>query len=151
MLRRLIRFGVFLAAGLAILAYPAAFCLDRFAGRDAWFVADGKDPAIVKLERDQWAAEHTSGGSRDPKEIADLYGSRLGEHALRVILFSNDRLITPSEDPSMTLLRVEKSRENPLQKQTVDFFALWTAIGGGVAAVLGLLLLRLFGKSATVA
>ena len=149
MLRRLIRLGVLLAAGLAILAYPVSWGLDRLAGRDAWFVADGKDPLIVTLERDQWKADHASGGTRDPKEIADLYGSRLGERSLRVILFSKDRLITPSEDPSITLLRVDKSRENPLQKQTVDFFARWTAIGGGAAAVLGLLLLRLVRKSAT--
>ena len=151
MIRGLLKVGTIVAAAIAILAFPAALALDAIAGKDAWLVADGKDPAIVALEKSQWKAEHPDGKAANPREIVDLYGSPLGDAPVRVIAVSSERLVTPSEDPSLTVLRVDKSRENPLQKQTVDFAAMWAAVGAGAAALVGLLVLRLSRKRAPAA
>ena len=150
MLRRLIRLGVGLAAGLAVLALPAAWLLDTFAGGDYWLYEAKADAPTFALEKAQWRADHADGKSGSDEDVVSIYGAPFSRE--RVILASKDRVRRPEERPSLALLDVRKSKgENPLQAKTVLLLARYAAIGGAAAAILGLVLLRAVAKSPPIA
>ena len=120
----------FWGAGIAV---ALACVLDWGLGRDVILIAPHA-PAVVKVNR----ALYTSGDA-----VADLYGNALSK-PVRVIFPSETKLIVPPEDPYVLLLSVDKQRgENPLQAQTIWFFAKFAVGGFLVLGGVGLLLSRL--------
>ncbi len=125
---------ILLAAGasflaLALLGLGGAWAIDLFLGRDVRFIVPHA-PEVVELQRTLWF-------EGDP--VPDLYGIPAGE-TVRIVAPDAARLLTPSEDPSLTLMRVDKEKgENPLQVKTVWFAAQWGAAGLGLAGALLLL------------
>jgi hypothetical protein len=99
--------------GGVALVLVALFTADRALGRDVLMIAPHR-PAVVELNRMLYA-------EGDP--VPQLYGNPLSEKA-RVILPAEEKLIRPEEDPALLLFRVDKHQgENPLQAQTLWFFA----------------------------
>ena len=141
MLRRLIRLGGWLAAGIAVLAFPAAWLLDTLAGGDYWLYEPKADAPTLALEKAQWKADHADGRGGSDEEVVSIYGAPFSRE--RVILAAADRVHRPEERPSLALLEVRKSKgENPLQARTVSLLARYAALGGAVVALLGLVLSR---------
>ncbi len=116
---------VFGFAGLAVgvLAYPAAFALDRAAGTDA-LVVTAADAAIVEVNRATW-----DGTSK--AEVPGLYGSPF-KAPERIVFADPANLLHPKEDPTQTLYLL-KGSDHPLQAQTLFYFALPATIGGLIA------------------
>lgn len=80
-------------------------------------------PEMVSLNRDIWS---------HGEPVADIYGN---PSARQWVLFPpRENLVVPPEDPSLTLLL---ATDNPLQLQTVWFFAGWGAAASAVVALLG--------------
>jgi hypothetical protein len=99
--------------GGAVAVFLAAGTMDLALGKDVLLIAP-HDPSVVKLNREL----HMHG-----EPVPQLYGNPMSE-TIRVVLPARDRLIRPVEDPALLLLEVDKLRgENPLQTQTVWFFA----------------------------
>ncbi len=114
---------------LAVLSPSAAVVLDRGWGRDVILISP-HSPDVISVNKASW----TKG---DP--VVDIYGIRNGD-TTRVLFANPSHVITPDEDAGLTLLKVDKQAgENPLQAQTVWFFAKWLVLGGVVASALGLL------------
>ena len=137
---KLLRAGCLLALGVAVLAIPGGFLLDRVAGQDVVFVLPFAADA-VEVNR----------ATFEPGEsVASIYGTPVGGDVgqaasvgkpptTRVLFAKAERLIRPVEDPSLTLLKVDKQAgDNPLQAVTVAYLAKMTAAG---AAIVGVLLL----------
>ncbi|MDQ7006712.1 MAG: hypothetical protein Q9Q40_05735 [Acidobacteriota bacterium] len=105
--------------GGAALIFLAVGALDRFAGREVLMMAAYDTPTIA-INR----ALHVPG---DP--VAEIYGNPLSR-TVRVLFVGEPRIVHPREDPALSLLPVDKSAaENPLQVQTLWFFARFV-IGG---------------------
>ena len=115
-------------AGVAVLAPAAAAVMSSAWGRDVILIAPHA-PEAVEINKLSWS-------KGDP--VPPIYGIPTGG-VTRIVFAKADRVVVPSEDPSITLYRVDKQAgDNPLQAQTLWFFAKWFAIGGGSAAVVGL-------------
>jgi hypothetical protein len=124
-------------AGLAVgvLAYPAAFAVDRAAGTDA-LIVQAADADSVATNRGMWEIN----GS--PKaEVPGIYGSPT-KAPVRLVCAKAEALVRPPEDPSLTLYLMQAG-DHPLQAQTLWYFALPATLGGLVA---GALLLWLSGR-----
>ena len=125
-IRRLLLLGGF---GGAMLLPATGFLLDRLTGQDVLLIVP-HDAPTVELNQSLFL-------EGDP--VAELYGNPLAA-PIRVILPAADRLLRPTEDPTLLLLRVDKAAgENPLQARTVWFFLKFS-----VPAMLGLGVLGLF-------
>ncbi len=118
-------------AGLAVgvLAYPAAFVVDRAAGIEV-VVVQAADTASVETNRGLW---ELNGGEK--AEVPGIYGTP-SKGTERVVFAREADLLRPKEDPSRTLfLKREGNKE--LQSQTLWYFALLFSIGGiGAGAAL---------------
>ena len=91
------------------------------------------DESTVELNR----ALHSPGDS-----VAEIYGNPMGQ-TVRVIAPDKDRLVRPTEKPSLLLLAVDKQKgENPLQAQTIWFFSKFVIPGFVLVGIVGLLLPR---------
>ena len=115
--------GLILAAGAPALAWA----LDNFFGRDVIYLSPHA-PEIVRLNRFSWKAGDS---------VVALYGIPAND-PIRVIFPKASRILIPPEDTRLTLLQVDKQAgENPLQAQTLWFFARWIGLAGAVVALLG--------------
>lgn len=118
-------------AGLAVgvLAYPAAFAVDRAAGMDVILVSP-RDEAGIAIERFNWESE---GSPRAPVHIAEIYGNPFEKGAPTRLVFAKEgNLLRPKEDPATTLYLL-RGDDHPLQAMTLWYFALPSTIGGLVA------------------
>ncbi len=127
-----------LAAGLGVL--PAAWAVDRAAGREVLLVA-AADDASVDANRGLWVL---NGGAK--AEVPAIYGTPSKE-AVRVVLAGEGNLLHPKEDPSLTLY-LKSGDDHPLQSQTLYYFGVPTAIGGVLAGLALLFVARRTAKPA---
>lgn len=123
-------------AGIAagVLAYPAAFAMDRAAGTDA-LIVQAADPVSVETNRGLWELN----GS-EKAEVPGIYGSPT-KAPTRLVCAKAANLLQPKEDPARTLYLL-KGDDHPLQAQTLWYFALPSTIGGIVAGTVLLWLSR---------
>ena len=120
------------ALAASILTLVAAYVLDRGFGRTLQPVLQAA-PEAVALNR----SLHSEG-----EPVAEIYGVPTGS-PMRVLFVDKSRVIHPKEDPSLSLLLVNKQRgDNPLQVRTVWFIA-WR-LSGALAAAGALALLTVF-------
>ena len=123
---RLRQLAIRIGFGGAALLLLAAAGLDLALGEQVLLIAP-HDAGIVELNRMLYLPE-------DP--VVEIYGNPLSA-PVRVILRARDRLIQPSEEPTLLLLPVDKRKgENPLQAKTVWF--LFRHVAGGLI-LLGIL------------
>ena len=112
------------------LAYPAAWGIARTATEAILITPFHPSKVVVNREMD-------APDKKDPdfeKKVAALYGI-VSEKKL-VVFVPKERFLHPEEMPEMTLLPIDKDKgENPLQLQTIYFFAKWTVTGAGAAAI----------------
>ena len=127
-----LRASTFAALGVGVLAWPSAWLLDRFAGREVLIVVPA-DAASVEANRSIW----TKG-----EPVAPIYGTPSAAPA-RLLFPDESRILRPAEDPSLTLF-MEKQGEHALRSQNLLFASRYVAVGGIVAGILGLLLYRKF-------
>lgn len=127
-----------LVAGLAAL--PAAWALDRLAGREVLVVA-ASDEASVEINRGLW---ELNGGPR--AEVPSIYGTPTGA-PVRVVFAGEGRVVSPAEDPSLSLY-LKRGADHPLQTRTLYYAGSIAAAGGVLLGVLLLLLGRRRGKAA---
>lgn len=128
-LRRLLKlFGVGSLA-LLVTTLSGAFVLDRFLGRDVQLIVP-KPAEVVELERELW---------EPGQPVAAIYGVPVGG-TTRIVGPDPAKIVRPSEDRSLLLMRVDKQRgENPLQVKTVWFVTLRLILGLGIVSLVGLL------------
>lgn len=111
------RIAFVLGFGGAVTVVVAAAAMDLALGEDVLMIAP-HDPSVVELNRELYVPG---------EQVAQLYGNPLSE-STRVVSPASDRLIRPTEQPALLLLRVDKlGGENPLQTQTVWFFTKFMA------------------------
>jgi hypothetical protein len=133
MTRQLLRRGAFMFGfGGLIIVLIAVIAADRALGKEVLMIAPHR-PSVVELNRMLYA---------DGDPVAQLYGNPLSAKT-RVVLPSEDRLVRPEEDPALLLFRVDKQQgENPLQTQTLWFFARFVLPGLALVGLLGFALPR---------
>ena len=139
-LTRWMRIATVAAAAVALLALPAAWLLSGQSQRVQYISAF--DEATVEVNRFTFEDDE----DRSDEAIVAIYGAPSGEPE-SVLFVDDERLIRPDENPALVLLP-KAADENPLQVQTVWFFARATALGAGLAALGGLLLLFVLAKRA---
>jgi hypothetical protein len=143
--RRLTKPLLWAALGVAVLAYPAAFALDRACGKDVVLLAGAAyDERAAKQRRDEF-----DDSIKDPDErrraIAEIYGPTTKAEVLRVLFVDESELIRPVEDKELALLAPSKDGAHRVQATSAYFAAKMAALGGAVAFVV-LLVLRRFLK-----
>jgi len=133
MIKYLLRRVAFMVGfGGLVVVLIAVITADRALGKDVLMIAPHR-PSVVDLNRMLYA---------DGDPIPPLYGNPLSAET-RVILPTKDRLVRPEEDPTLLLFRVDKQRgENPLQTQTLWFFAKFIVPGLALLGLLGFALPR---------
>ena len=132
LLARARRIAIQIGFAGTLIALAGAWGIDRTTGEDVLIISS-YDQGTVELNQILY---------EEGDAVAEIYGSPLSR-PVRVILPDSDRLIRPVEDSSITLLQVDKSKgENPLQVQTVWFFARYVAYGFLALAFAGLLIPR---------
>lgn len=115
--------GLVLAPAAALMV-PAAF------GRTVQLLTTPNAPEIVEVNRALWSKG---------EPVAPIYGTPIGK-PMRVVFPDKSRLIVPPEDPSLSLYTVDKSKnQNPLQAQTLWFFAKFAMMGSAIMAGAGAL------------
>lgn len=130
--RYLRRAALIIGFGGAGLALLTASVLDKGFGRDVLMLAP-HDAQTVELNR----LLHSPGDS-----IPEIYGNPLSRQA-RVLFVDPERIIQPEEDPSLSLLPVDKAKgDNPLQVQTIWFFTRFIIGGLLVLGIAGLFIPR---------
>jgi hypothetical protein len=113
LLARIRPFALGLGFGGGLLGLLLAAVLVWGLGKDVVLITP-HDPSSVEVNK----ALYVPGES-----VADIYGIP-ASRPVRVIAPGSDRLIRPEEDPGLLLMTVDKQAgENPLQAQTVWFFA----------------------------
>lgn len=122
---KVLRFLGFAALAVAVLAYPAAWAIDRAAGTEALIVS-AADEASVDANRGLWELNGKPKG-----EVASIYGTPSKEPA-RLIAPPAEKILHPKEDPSLTLY-LAKGSDHPLQAQTLWYFAPLAIVGAFVA------------------
>jgi hypothetical protein len=110
---------IVLWAGLALMTgAPAAGGILSAAGAREVVVVSPHSREAVAMNRLLWTR-----GERVP----ELYGIPHG--SMRLLFPSSRRLVTPEEDPSITLFLLEPE-ERPFQERTLWFFVRWSMITG---------------------
>lgn len=133
-LRRAALIVGFGGAGLALLT---AGVLDKGLGRDVLMLAP-HDAETVELNR----LLYSPGDS-----VPEIYGNPLSRQA-RVLFVDPERIVKPEEDPTLSLLPVDKAGgDNPLQVQTIWFFTRFVAGGLLVVGIVGLFIRRKRGSA----
>jgi hypothetical protein len=125
------------AAG--VLALPAAWALDRAAGRELLPVL-AADAATVAVNR-----ELRSEG--DP--VAALYGAP-AEKPVRLLFVPAEKILVPEEDRSLALY-MKQEGDHPLQAQTLYFFGGWATAGFLLSGLAGLAVASLLSRRAKAA
>ena len=129
---RLRRIAFMVGFGGLVVVLLAVITTDRALGQEVLMIAPHR-PSVVELNRMLYA---------DGDPVPQLYGNPLSEQT-RVVLPSQDRLVRPEEDPTLLLFRVDKQRgENPLQTQTLWFFAKFVLPGLALLGLTGFALPR---------
>jgi len=145
-MQKLLMAGWILAYGLAFASYPVAGLIAG-AAVEANLIA-AHDPTAVEVNKAIF--EPPKGAAKDSKAYRDavmkIYGSQTDEPTA-VVFVPKQKFVHPAELPTLTLLPVDKSKnENPLQVKTVYFFAprlmLGFAVGGFVLTVVWIILRR---------
>ena len=134
MLMRLLKIGWIAAFAVAVASYPLAALLSS-SSTEVLLVAP-HSPEGVTLNRDLWELDHPGPATgEEATEVIRLYGNS-GNDPVEVVFVDEHRFLHPEELPSLTLLPVDKQKgENPLQVQTLYFFAQIFLIGGSTAGV----------------
>jgi hypothetical protein len=128
---------------VAVVGYPAAFALDRFAGRDVVPLQTVADAATVTDNRTQFDDTEKDPAKRREGTIA-IYGTTSNTDVERILFVDDADVIRPAEDPSLALLPLaKKDGGHRLQAKSAFFVARILALGGGAAFVV-LLVLRRF-------
>ncbi|MGE0641565.1 MAG: hypothetical protein AB7G12_17020 [Thermoanaerobaculia bacterium] len=111
-------------AGLvaALLVPLAGYLTDMGWGREVLLIAP-HDPSVVTLNRSLWSAG-------DP--VADVYGSPMSEPT-RVLLFGDQKVLRPEEDPALSLLPVASAGNRPIQVRTLWWAVRLAVVGLGAA------------------
>ncbi len=141
--RRLVgRLGI-AAVVVGVVAYPAAWLVDRVWGRDV--IALQADPDAAQIEVSQATFDDTLKGAERLDAIVDIYGGtpRRPPVAERYLFVPEGEVVHPKEDPSLSLLRARQGGGYRYQSKSLLFLAAAAAVGalaGGVA----LLVLRRF-------
>jgi hypothetical protein len=113
-------------AAASVLAPTAAACVVSLGSREVVPVSPHA-AEVVEVQRAMW----TPG-----EPVAPIYG--VPQERTWLVFPDRSRIVTPAEDPSLVLMRVDKQRgENPLRIQTVWFLAGCAALAGACAAALG--------------
>ncbi|MBI3097629.1 MAG: hypothetical protein HYY93_05190 [Planctomycetes bacterium] len=129
MKHRIALFAVALGAGAAVLAPASAAALSWGWGREVVMISPHASEA-VELNRALW----TRG-----EPVAPVYGIP-SAGPVRVVFAEAGRVIVPAEDPGLTLYTVDKQGgENPLQAQTLWFFARLVSVAGAGLALMAVL------------
>ncbi len=98
-------------------------------------------PEVVEANRLMWSVG---------EPVAGLYGIP-ASHPVRVVFPNKAKLIVPEEDPSLTLLVVDKQAgDNPLQAKTVWYVVRFSLLVCGVVALAGGFLAHWFRRSRAV-
>ena len=118
----LLRVLGFAGLALGVLAYPAAWAVDRAAGTEVLIVM-ARDAASEETERGLW---ELNGSER--AEAASIYGTPTKE-PVRLVFADPARVLRPKEDPSLVLYLLRDGD----QAQTLWYFALPATAGGLVA------------------
>lgn len=142
---KLLRFGWIVSIAAAALTYPTGWVLYN-TGTEAQLITPNS-PDVVELN--QGLFELDPPDAKDPafaKKVIEIYGNSV-DKPMRVLFVPKSRFLHPKEMPSLTLLPVDKQKgENPLQAQTVWFFAKFVVLGactgGGVLLGVWILLRR---------
>ncbi|MFN7943087.1 MAG: hypothetical protein U0X73_15960 [Thermoanaerobaculia bacterium] len=123
------------AGVVAVLLVPlAGYLADLGWGREVLLIAP-HDSTVVTLNRSLWSAG-------DP--VADLYGSPMSEPT-RVLLFGDQKVLRPEEDPKLSLLPLASAGKRPIQVQTL-WWAVRIAVAGLGATSAALLGISLFAR-----
>jgi hypothetical protein len=118
--------------GGLLIVLIAVFTTDKALGQDVLMIAPHKR-SVVELNRMLYV---------EGDLVPELYGNPLSEKT-RIVLPSKDRLVRPPEDPTLLLFQVDKLQgENPLQTQTIWFFAKFIVPGLALLGLLGFALPR---------
>jgi hypothetical protein len=133
----LVKWGAVAAVAAAVIVWPAAWLIERQAVTVQYIVP--LDEATVAANRFLYAEEP----SGEDADIVANYGTASGEPE-RIVFADASRIVRPEENPSLALYP-KGAGENPIQVQTVYFFAKVASFGGAIGAgalVLLLILLR---------
>jgi hypothetical protein len=127
--------------GGSVLVLVAALVLDKGLGKDVLMIIP-HEPAVVQLNQNLYVPG-------DP--VAEIYGNPMSD-PVRIVNPSSEKLIRPEENEELLLLRVDKLHgENPLQAQTVWFFARFALPALLVLGIIGLFLPRAAGRHGAAA
>lgn len=143
--RRLTNPLLWAALAVAVLAYPAAYALDRACGKDVVLLAGpAYDAATVKERRDEFDDSIKDPAARR-KAVAEVYGPTTKAQDLRVLFVDDADIVRPAEDPTLALLPPAKDGAHRVQAASAYFAAKMAALGGAAAAA-ALIILRRFLK-----
>jgi hypothetical protein len=131
-----LKFCWMLSVLVAALAWPVALAMDAAATEALPIVPFA--PEVVEVNR---ATETLDPKAADYEmRVAGIYGTPSKQGRGRFLFVPKERYLHPRELPSLTLITINKQNgENPLQAQTVRFFAQWVNLGAMAAVVLFLL------------
>ena len=123
---RLAKTALFLGVLGALVPPAAGAMLSAASGRNVILI-NPDPPDVVEANRALWTQ-----GEPVPK----IYGAQVGE-PMRILFADPARIITPKEDPSITLYTVDKTKgENPLQVQTMWYgVRMGMYVSGGLIAL----------------
>lgn len=128
LLRRLARWSAAAGLAAAAVAPASAAAISGIWGREVLPIVNPYDEVVLAGNRIAWSPG-------DP--VAPIYGQP-SDRPIRVVFPRADRILVPSEDPTLTLYKIDKRLgENPLQAQTLWFFAKWIALAGATLALAG--------------
>ena len=130
------------ALAVAVLAYPAAWLVDRAAGSDVVLLQtvapedeiEGNRAAFDDTEKDP---------AKRRADVVGIYGSNPKPTVERVLFVDPAQVIVPKEDPSIVLLK--PGAEYRYQAKSLYFLAQKAALAAAAAFVV-LLVLRRFVK-----
>jgi hypothetical protein len=141
-LKKAATFLMWAALAAAVLGYPAAYAIDKGAGRDVVILKSAADASTVEAQREQF-----DDSEKDPvkrrEAIVEIYGSSPKADIERVLFVSPADVIEPKEDPSFALLKPKADGSQAIQAKSAYFAAKLAAMAGG-GAFLALLILRRF-------
>lgn len=129
-MRTLLKIAWMFGFAVVALTYPVAWGM---AGLSTEAILITKfDESKIEINRD-WDKPDPKDADFEKKVVA-LYG--IPHEKLRVLFVPQEKFLHPPEMPSLVLLPVDKQKgENPLQVQTVWFFAKWIVTAAGVVSI----------------
>ncbi|MHC4608128.1 MAG: hypothetical protein ACYTAF_14555 [Planctomycetota bacterium] len=135
MVRKVAAVVLWTGIALTVAVPPAAALIDAQWGRDVVYLAPAFSEDVVEVNR----LARLEGDS-----VAELYGIPAnGGRPIRVVFPDGSRLVVPTEDPSLLLLKVDKAEGNPLQARSIWFFSFVIVALSLVVSSVGLIVLWL--------